>query len=85
VAEAQEEAIGLADQGDHQAAAQRLRAAGAEIRQMSSSLGAAAAPMASRAASEADMLEANGMSNEQRKAYRADSYQRTNQTTAPRR
>ncbi len=83
VAESKQEAIILADQGDNKGAAQRMLSGNLYIQSNYLSLGLAppSAPTA-ELEEEAKKLEQDGMSNETRKAYRADSYQSTNQQSS---
>jgi len=80
VAEAKEEAIAYADAGDRDEAAKRLRGVVGQISADYGFLGDdfVAEPSAVME-SEADQVEAEGLSNEKRKSYRADSYQSRNQ------
>ena len=80
IAESKQEAIKFADAGDKDAAAQRMLSGNTYIYDNYGMLGDEflQAPAAELEA-EAKKLEQDGMSNETRKAYRAESYQTTNQ------
>ncbi len=80
VAEAKEEAIAYADAGDRNEAASSLRSVLGKISADYGFLGdeVVAAPSAALE-QEADQVQAEGLSNEKRKSYRADSYQSRNQ------
>lgn len=80
MAEAKEEAIAFADSGDRAGASSRLRKTVGSITSSYGFLGDdfVAAPSAVLE-QEADEVQEEGLSNEKRKSYRADSYQLKNQ------
>ncbi|MDO8539935.1 MAG: VWA domain-containing protein, partial [Opitutaceae bacterium] len=83
MAVAKDEAVALVDSNRRDQAAAQLRAKANELRRMGETYSnAAVQQMAAAAAPEADRLEKDGLSNAERKAYRADSTQvKTQQNT----
>lgn len=83
LAKAKDEAVALADAGKRDQAAQVIRERAEEMRKIGATYGnevlAAAAPAA---AAEADRLEKEGLSNGQRKSYRADAVSVRNQQSS---
>jgi Ca-activated chloride channel homolog len=76
LAVAKDEAVGLVDANRRDAAAANLRQKAADLREMGKTYAnASVAGMAAKAAPEADRLESEGLSNAERKLYRAESSQ----------
>ena len=73
----------LADRGERQAAAEKLRSVSSYLGSFSARFGnRAVAELAAPAAAEADRVEAEGLSNEARKDYRASNAQTVRQQRA---
>ena len=82
-AEAKDQAVGLVDSNRRDEAARQLRARTVELEKMASVYAnPAVAELSASNQKEADRLERDGLSNEGRKAYRADAAQAKSQQAA---
>ena len=83
MAEARDEAVVLVDAGRREEAAARLRAVGSSLGAIGDAYSnVAVAAAAAPAASEAAKMESDGISNAERKEYRAKAQQTYNQQRA---
>lgn len=83
IAVAKDKAVELVDNGRKEEAAQQMRQQAAELQKMAETYGnASVLSAAAEMPAEADKLEREGLDNEARKTYRADSAQTRNQQSS---